>query len=104
MCDIPQLTQILIWTFAGSTLVMALLSRKLNDHLLEIPPQPTGPFAILFRRRYHVRIRFFLAPEKYFDAAGLQWAKRFLAVTGWSVLMLAALGYVLYACRVKFGG
>ncbi len=104
MCEIPHLPAILVWTFLGSAIAMAFLSRGLNDHLLEIPPPPSGPFSFLFRRRYHVRPYFFLAPRKFFDEAGQQWVRRFLAVLAWTVLLLAALGYVLYECRIAPAG
>ena len=58
MCENADLPSTLVWAFILSTIVLAMLSRKLNGHLLEIPPQPTGPFSILLRRKYHVRLRF----------------------------------------------
>ncbi len=104
MCDIPNLPTILVWTFIASAVVLAVLSRRLNGHLLEIPTQPTGPFSLLFRRRYHVRVHFFLAPKKYFDKAGQPWVKRFIAVTLWTILMLLALVYALNECDLKSAG
>ena len=98
MCDNPDLPSTLVWTFILSTVVLAVLSRKLNGHLLEIPPQPTGPFSILLRRRYHVRLRFLFDPGKYFDEAGRKWVYRFNAVIIWCLAVLGAITYVIGAC------
>ena len=103
MCDIESLPKILVWTFIAGAMVLAVLSRKLNDHLLEIPPQPTGPFSILFRRKYHVRPRFLFDPERFFDAAGQRWVLRFNAVAIWCLAALAALAYLIVGCDIRIG-
>ncbi len=104
MCEIDSLPTLLVWTFVAGAVVLAVLSRKLNAHLLEIPPQPTGPFSILFRRKYHVRLRFLFDPESNFDADGQRWVLRFNAVAIWCLAALAALTYLIVACDIKIGG
>ena len=98
MCDNADLPSTLVWAFILSAVALAVLSRKLNGHLLEIPPQPTGPFAILLRRKYHVRLHFLFDPGKYFDEAGRKWVYRFNAVTIWCLTVLGAIAYVIGAC------
>lgn len=98
MCENASLIPTLIWTFIGATVVLAILSRKLNDHLLVIPPQPTGPFAMLFRRKYHIRPRALLDPESHFDEAGLGWVKRFKLVVALALTCLLAIAYLIHAC------
>lgn len=104
MCEIASLPTLLVWTFVAGAVIMAVLSRKLNAHLLEIPPQPTGPFSILFHRKYHVRLRFLFDPESHFDADGQRWVTRFNAVAIWCLSALAALTYLIVSCDIKIGG
>ena len=104
MCEIDPLPKLLVWSFIAGAVILAGLSRKLNAHLLEIPPQPTGPFSILFRRKYHVRPRFLFDPESYFDAAGLRWVYRFNAVAIWCLAVLATLTYLIVVCDIRIGG
>jgi hypothetical protein len=104
MCENESLPTVLVWTFIAGAMILAGLSRKLNAHLLEIPPQPTGPFSILFRRKYHVRPRFLFDPESYFDADGQRWVLRFNAVAIWCLAVLAALAYLIVSCDIKIGG
>ncbi len=103
MCDNADLPSTLVWTFILSTLALAILSRKLNEHLMEIPPQPTGPFAILLRRRYHVRLRFLFNPARYFDQRGQKWVYRFNVVAIWALSVLAATGTLIVTCDLKVG-
>lgn len=104
MCENESLLTLLVWTFITGAMVLAVLSRKLNDHLLEIPPQPTGPFSIFFRRKYHVRPHFLFDPERFFDADGQRWVLRFNAVAIWCLAALAALAYLIFSCDIKIGG
>ncbi len=104
MCEIDPLPKLLVWTFIAGAVILAGLSRKLNAHLLEIPPQPTGPFSILFRRKYHVRLRFLFDPESHFDGDGQRWVTRFNAVAIWCLAALAALAYLIVSCDIKIGG
>lgn len=103
MCGVEALPKLLIWLFLGCAIVLAIVSMKLNEHLLVIPPQPTGPFSILFRRKYHVKPSFFLDPEKHFDATGQAWAKTFVRVLVVGVAVLIALVLVMQGCGHTIG-
>lgn len=103
MCESEWLTQLLIWSFVGCALGMAVVSRKLNDHLLVVPTQPTGPFSILFRRKYHVKPSFLFDPEKHFDAGGQPWVKFFLRLLYAGSVLLVGLIVVMHACGKTIG-
>lgn len=103
MCEIEWLPKLLIWSFVGCALVLAIVSRKLNDHLLVAPQQPTGPFSIFLRRKYHVKPSFLFAPEKHFDTAGLPWARRFLWILVLGAVVLTALVALMQGCGRTIG-
>ena len=104
MCEILWLPKALVWSFVIAALALALVSRKLNDHLLTLPDQPSGPFAVLFRRKYHVRLSYLCAPARHFDAAGQRWVKLFVGLLAAAVLLFALLTITVQGCNWKFGG
>lgn len=107
MCQVSWLPSFLILSFVGAALLLALVSRKLHDHLLvPPPPQPTGPFSALFRRKYHIRMHQFFKPAEHFDAEGQGWARLFLRLGALTLGLLIAVIYLAHSCDkllVRFG-
>lgn len=96
MCGIAAHSSVLVWIFLAGTVCMAVLSRKLNDHLL-VPPEPDKH--ILFRRKHFVKPHYLMKPDLYFDAAGqgLAWRVAVLAAVSFAVFLV--LLYIMFACR-----
>jgi hypothetical protein len=103
MCDIDWLPKFLIWSFVAAALMLAMVSRKLNDHLLVTPTQPSGPFSFLFRRKYHVKPGMLFDPVRHFDADGQQWAKLFSRLMILSAGLMVLLIVVMRACGRTIG-
>ena len=101
MCELAAHSKLLVWLFFGATVCMAVLSRKLNDHLL-VPPEPDK--SILFRRKHFIRPSFLLKPDLHFDAAGQGLAWRVALLTAFSFVLLVVLLYIMLACRPAAGG
>jgi len=101
MCGIAAHSTLLVWLFLAGTVCMAVLSRKLNDHLL-VPPVPDRN--ILFRRKHFIRPTQLLRPELHFDAAGQGLAWRVALLTAFSFAVLLVLLYIMLACRPVAGG
>jgi len=101
MCAIAAYSKLLVWLFLAGTVCMAVLSRKLNDHLLT-PPEPDR--SILFRRKHFIRPSYLIKPDLYFDRAGqgLAWRVALLAALSFAVFL--ALLYVMLVCRPAAGG
>lgn len=104
MCEIDWLPKLLIWSFVGAAALLALVSRRLNDHLLVVPAEPAGPFAFLFRRKYHVKPSMLFDPARHFDAEGQKWARRFGRLMILSAGLLLALVVVTRTCGYGIGG
>ena len=104
MCEILWLPKALVWSFVVVALVLALVSRKLNDHLLTLPNQPSGPFAVLFRRKYHVKLAYLRDPTRHFDAAGQRWVKLFIRLLAAAIVLFVLLAVAVQGCNWKFGG
>jgi len=99
MCTVTWLPSFLILSFVGVALLLALVARKLHDHLLvPPPPPPSGPFSVLFRRKYHIRLHQFLQPSKHFDTDGQGWARLFLRLGALTLGLLIAVVYLMHAC------
>lgn len=96
MCAIEPYSGVLLWTFVAGSVCMAVLARKLTDHLLVPPPPPRN---FLFRKKIHVRLRYLLKPDAYFDAAGQPWAWRLALVTAVSLAAGMLALYAMTACR-----
>ena len=94
MCGIEPYSHVLLWMFVAGALCMAVLARKLNDHLLVLPPPPKS---LWFRKKNRIKPSYLMKPDLYFDAAGQPWAWRFTLVTA---VTLAAGGLSLYAMTV----
>ena len=103
MCEIDWLPKLLIWSFVACALALALVSRKLNGHLLVLPAQPSGPFSVFFRRKYHVKPSFLLDPAKHFDADGQRWARTFTRLLMLGALILTALVVLMQGCGRTIG-
>lgn len=101
MCEIAVHSKILVWLFLGGTICMAVLSRKLNDHLLEMP-QPDKH--MWFRRKHFIKPSYLIKPDIYFDAAGQGLAWRVALLTAFSFVVLLVLLYVMLICRPAVGG
>ena len=96
MCGLAEYSTNLIWFFLSGSVVMAVLARKLNDHLLVAPKPDTS---IIFRKKIHIKPTYFLKPDLYFDAKGCQWAWRFTLVASFSGAAFLAIMYLLLVCR-----
>lgn len=96
MCELETLTKSLIWIFVAGSCCMAVLARKLTDHLLVAPPPPRHSW---FRKKIHIKPSYLFKPDLYFDQPGQAWAWRMALVT--AVTMAAGLVsfYVIFACR-----
>jgi hypothetical protein len=104
MCDVSWLPSFLVICFVFGTLLMALVARKLHDHLLvPPPPPPRGPFAILFRRKYHIKLNQFLKPSEHFDTEGQGWARLFIRLGALSLGMFIAIAYLMQSCDKLIG-
>lgn len=101
MCEIAVHSKLLVWLFFGATVCMAVLSRKLNDHLL-VPPEPDK--SILFRRKHFIRPSYLLKPDLYFDGIGQRLAWRVALLTALSFVLLLVLVYIMTVCRPAAGG
>ena len=75
---------------------MAVLSRKLNDHLLEPPPPPKYTW---FRKKIHIKPLYLLKPDLYFDQAGQPWAWRMALISAVTLAAGLLSFYVIFACR-----
>jgi hypothetical protein len=75
---------------------MAVMARKLTEHLLVTPPPPMHTW---FRKKIHIKPSYLLKPDLYFDQIGQSWAWRMAVVS--TVTMGAGLFsfYVIFACR-----
>jgi hypothetical protein len=108
VCSVTWLPSFLVLSFVGAALLLALVARKLHDHLLvPPPPPPRGPFAILFRRKYHIKPGQFLKPAEHFDAGGQGWARLFLRLGALTLGLFIAVVYLMHSCNkllVQFGG
>jgi hypothetical protein len=102
MCEIVWLPQALIWSFAIVSLALALVSRKLDGHLLILPTEPTGPFAILFRRKYHLRLSYLRDPARHFDATGQRWVRLFIRLLAIAAALFALIAVVIQGCGWTF--
>jgi hypothetical protein len=99
MCTVSWLPSFLVLSFVGAALLLALTARKLNDHLLAPPPpQPSGPFAALFRRKYHVKFHQFLKPTAHFDEEGQGWARLFIRLFALTLGLFLALVVLIHRC------
>ena len=96
MCGIEPYSKILLWMFLAGALAMAVLSRKLNDHLLNPPPPAKS---IWFRKKHHIKPSYLLKPDRYFDEAGQPWAWRFTLVTAVTVTAGVLALYAMSVCR-----
>lgn len=96
MCGLAEYSSNLVWFFLLGALVMAVLSRKLNDHLL-VAPKPDTSF--LFRKKNRIKPTYLLKPDLYFDPKGCQWAWRFTLVAAFSGVAFLAIMYLLLVCR-----
>jgi hypothetical protein len=96
MCGIEPYSSALLWMFVAGSVCMAVLARKLNEHLL-VPPPP--PKHLLFRKKNHIRPSYLMKPDVYFDAAGQPWAWRFTLVTAVTVTAGGLALYGMVACR-----
>lgn len=101
MCDIAAYSKLLVWLFLGGTICMAVLSRKLNEHLL-VPPKPEKH--ILFRRKHFIKPAYLIKPDLYFDEAGQRLAWRVALLTVFSFTTFLALLYIMLICRPAVGG
>ncbi len=96
MCGIEPYARILLWMFLAGSICMAVLARKLTDHLLRSPPPPTS---IWFRKKIHIKPSYLLKPEEHFDAAGQPWAWRFTLVTAVTIAAGVLAFYAMTVCR-----
>ena len=96
MCSLEAHTPLLIWLFLAGAAIMAILSAKLNKHLL-VPPPP--PKHLWFRKKNHIKPSFLMKPDLYFDEAGCQWAWRFSVVATVTGMAFLVILYGLLACR-----
>lgn len=96
MCALEAHTTLLVWIFLCGAGAMAVLSRKLNDHLL-VPPPP--PKHIWFTKKNHIKPSYLMKPDLYFDRVGCQWAWRFTIVSAVSGLAFFVILYVITACK-----
>lgn len=103
MCEISWMPKLLVWTFVGTTLVLALISRRLNGHLLLPPTSPTGPFAFLLRRKYHVRPSFLFDPARHFAPSALGLVRIFGALLLFAAGLLLVLALSGSLCGWRIG-
>ena len=96
MCDLGEHSTILVWFFIAGAAAMAVLSRKLNEHLLEPPPPPKH---IWFRKKNHIKPSFLMKPDLYFNSVGCQWAWRFTIVAAVTGLAFLLIMYLLLVSR-----
>lgn len=96
MCGIEAYSEFFIWMFLGGSACMAILSRKLNEHLLEQPPPPKH---LWFRKKNHIKPSYLLKPDLYFDRLGQGWAWRYSLVTAVTLTAGIFSFYALFACR-----
>jgi len=104
MCDIVWLPKLLVWSFVAAALVLAIVSRGLNDHLLVPPEQPSGPLAFLLRRKFHVKLGFLRDPTRHFDEAGQRSVKLFIPLLILAGVLFVALAAAVKGCGWAFGG
>jgi len=96
MCEMLEAqTSGFVWVFLIATLMMALLSRKLNEHLL-VPPEP--PKHIWFRKKNHIKPSYLMKPDLYFDETGCRWAWRFTVFAAIASGIFLLLLYRMFAC------
>ena len=98
MCEIVWLPKFLVWSFVAASLVLALVSRKLNDHLLIPPEAHSGPFAVFYRRKYHVKLAYLRDPARHFDAGGQRSAKLFVRLLVLTLALFVALAVTINRC------
>ncbi|MBB42184.1 MAG: hypothetical protein CMM44_00310 [Rhodospirillaceae bacterium] len=96
MCGFEVYSKIFLWMFLGGSACMAIISRKLNDHLLKPPPPPKH---LWFRKKNHIKPLYLLKPDLYFDKRGQGWAWRFTLVSALTLLMGIMSFYTIFACR-----
>lgn len=96
MCGIEPFAKILIWIFVVGSICMAVLSRKLNEHLLAPPPPPKH---IWFRKKNHIKPSYLMKPDLYFDQAGQPWAWRFTLIAALTLATGLLSFYALLFCR-----
>jgi len=96
MCVLEPNIHVLIWIFLAGVCAMAVLSRKLNEHLL-VPPPP--PKHLWFRKKNHIKPSYLLKPDLYFDAIGCRWAWRFTLVAAFSGAAFLLTSYIVNVCR-----
>ena len=101
MCAIESYSTAIVVLFLAAAFCMAVLSRKLNDHLL-VPPEPDKH--IIFRRKHFVRPSFFLKPDQHFDRTGQQIAWRVTVLAAIAFAAFLAIVYVNAVCRQAVSG
>ena len=104
MCEIVWLPKFLVWSFVAAALVLAMVSRGLNDHLLVPPEQPSVPLAFLLRRKFHVKLGFLRDPTRHFDKAGQGLVKLFVLLLILTGVLCLALAVSVKSCGSTFGG
>lgn len=98
MCELEAFAKSLIWVFVAGSCCMAVLARKLTEHLLVAPPLPL-PLHNWFRKKIHIKPSYLLKPDLYFNQAGQPWAWRFTLVTAVTLGAGLLSFYVIFACR-----
>ena len=96
MCELEPFSKVLIWVFVAGSCCMAVLARKLSDHLLVAPPAPRHTW---FRQKIHIKASYLLKPDLHFDRAGQPWAWRMAIVTAITCAAGLLMFYVIFACR-----
>ena len=96
MCEFADLSKAFIWIFVAGSCCMAVMARKLNEHLLVVPPPPWHTW---FRKKIHIKATYLLKPDLYFDQAGQPWAWRMAVVSAFTLFAGLLSFYVIFACR-----
>ena len=96
MCELEAFAKSLIWVFVAGSCCMAVLARKLTDHLLVAPPAPRHTW---FRKKIHIKPSYMLKPDLYFDQAGQPWAWRFTVVAAVTFGAGFLSFYIIFTCR-----
>lgn len=95
MCNLQAHSALLVWMFLSGAAVMAVLSAKLNKHLL-VPPPPPKHF--WFRKKNHIKPSFLMKPDLHFDEVGCQWAWRFTIVAAVTGVAFFIIMYGIVVC------
>ena len=96
MCELESFSKLLVWLFVAGSCCMAVMARKLTEHLLVTPPPPMHTW---FRKKIHIKPSYLLKPDLYFDQIGQSWAWRMALVSAITLGAGLLSFYVVFACR-----